>query len=832
MQRLFLVVVIGYILGILWGQYISMSIVLLYIFITLLYFLKSIIFNSKRKFKNFSFHRYFRYIQVFLEPKIIIVICLISFISCNIVIQENENRINIQEKLEEKELIEVIGKVTSEKMDKDYKVRYEFNVKSVNYITGENLKFYIEVNTKKLKDDVKYGDIIYIKGEYKRPDIQRNYCGFDYNEYLKTKDIIGTINVQEYKIQNSPKTVETTFHNYIQNIKNKINDILSPKVSGVFIGIVLGDRTYIDDQTTENFKNANLTHILAVSGMHMTFLILSVSLFFKNLIGKRNSYIFSLFVITIYVGITGFSASILRSAIMGILVLVSKIIYRKNDIWNALAFSLLLILINNPFYLFDIGLQLSYGGTIGILLFQKVIYDFFKYRIYKIKKIRQFATRKIIYFINKMLDIISVTLSAQLVILPIMIYNFHTFSVYFLISNILASIIVEPLFIISLIFLMLVIISQPLATLLSFIVEIIYLILIWISYIGMLPYSQILIVRPYTFLVIVYFLLSLLICIFYRLRTNPLRSFSYMRFRNLKFWLLYKFKLKKKILVLLILFSIICCKCFYFFFPNNLKIYFVDVGQGDCTYIETPLGKKMLIDGGGSDFSNFDVGKQTLVPYLLNRRVKKIDFVFISHFDSDHVGGILTVLEEIYVEKVIIPKQFENSENYKKFLNIIMEKNINVQIVLLGDKIYIEKNLFVTILYPKEEFINENVLNNNSMVFKLNYNNFSILFTGDIEKIAEEDILKNINSKMLKSNILKVAHHGSKTSTIEKFLELVSPQIALIGVGKDNSFGHPSDEIVERLKNRNVDIYRTDQMGEICIEITREGFSNIKTHIK
>ena len=123
MQRLFLVVVIGYILGILWGQYISMSIVLLYIFITLLYFLKSIIFNSKRKFKNFSFHRYFRYIQVFLEPKILIVICLISFISCNIVIRENEKRLNIQEKLEEKELIEVIGKVASEKMEKDYKVR-------------------------------------------------------------------------------------------------------------------------------------------------------------------------------------------------------------------------------------------------------------------------------------------------------------------------------------------------------------------------------------------------------------------------------------------------------------------------------------------------------------------------------------------------------------------------------------------------------------------------------------------------------------------------------------------------------------------------------------
>lgn len=158
-------------------------------------------------------------------------------------------------------------------------------------------------------------------------------------------------------------------------------------------------------------------------------------------------------------------------------------------------------------------------------------------------------------------------------------------------------------------------------------------------------------------------------------------------------------------------------------------------------------------------------------------------------------------MQELRVRKVIIAEQVEDSENYEQFLEIVKEKDIDLIEVDSGDKISIEKKLYFDVLWPdSSDFLSENTLNNNSLVCKLNYNNFSMLFTGDIEKIAEEEILKNINNDLLKSDILKVAHHGSKTSSTQKFLESIKPKIALIGVGENNKFGHPNDDVLNRLE--------------------------------
>lgn len=174
------------------------------------------------------------------------------------------------------------------------------------------------------------------------------------------------------------------------------------------------------------------------------------------------------------------------------------------------------------------------------------------------------------------------------------------------------------------------------------------------------------------------------------------------------------------------------------------------------------------------------------------------------------------------VENIIIGKQFENSENYKEFSNIIKEKNIQVYIVISRQKINIEKDLYLNVLWPDQEnIIRENVLNNNSLVFKLMYKEISILFTGDIEETAEKAILEKYknSTNILQSTILKVAHHGSKTSTTQDFLNTVKPQIALIGVGENNMFGHPSNEVIKRLENIKTKIYRTDMNGEISIRV-------------
>lgn len=260
----------------------------------------------------------------------------------------------------------------------------------------------------------------------------------------------------------------------------------------------------------------------------------------------------------------------------------------------------------------------------------------------------------------------------------------------------------------------------------------------------------------------------------------------------------------------------------------------IDVGQGDSTFIVTPRNKTILIDGGGSSSDEYDVGKSILLPYILDRGYTKIDYVFISHFDQDHVGGILTILQELKVDNVIISKQGEDSENYQKFLKLVKEKKIKVILVKKGDRIKIEKDLYFDILWPESEYIKENILNNNSIVMKMFYNNFSILFTGDIEEIAEKKILDTYRGKetKLKADVLKVAHHGSKTSTMEEFLDVIKPDIALIGVGKENIFGHPNEVIINRLRDFGTKIYRTDENGEIDIEVNKKGRIVIRKTLK
>ena len=200
-------------------------------------------------------------------------------------------------------------------------------------------------------------------------------------------------------------------------------------------------------------------------------------------------------------------------------------------------------------------------------------------------------------------------------------------------------------------------------------------------------------------------------------------------------------------------------------------------------------------------------GEEVLMPYLLDRKILSIDYVIISHFDTDHVEGILYVMNNMKVKNAIITKQPESSENFKEFIKIANEKNVNVKVVQKSDKIFIEKGLYFDVLWPdSSNFLDENRLNNNALVCKLNYKNFSCLFTGDIEKIAEEQIISlyKENPDILKSTVLKIPHHGSKSSSTQEFLELIKPKVALIGVGKNNRYGHPASQTISRLKDLRI----------------------------
>ncbi len=770
--------------------------------------------NTNKTFKLLSMKRYFRYIKLILNRKVVLCFCIFSIISNSIVIYQNQKYDNKYTN-EEKIIGEAI--VLSNKQEKEYN-----NVYKIKY---EDTYLYLKID-KKLIKDLKYGDKIRFSGEFIEATKQRNYGGFNYKQYLKTLKIYGSIKVEEIEVIASNQTnLFFRITNEIAfNIKQKIDSFMKKEDAAILKGLLLGDTREIADEVQENFRISSISHILAVSGMHVTYVIMGIKMLFESHLGKRKTKFIIIIFLILYTFITGFSPSIVRASVMGILLVGAEILHRKNDIWNSIAISLLLILFYNPFLIMNVGLQFSYLGTIGIIVFHKNILKLLKDIKTKNKKWKYQYNKKIMKFINKVKEVLAVTISAQLTILPVMIYHFNLLGIYFFITNLLVSIIIGPIIMLGAIAIFFSIFLFPITQILRVILEILIKSLIVISNFSKIPFSKIYVATPKIYDIILYFILIFLFNLLYTLYHSKELNRTQMRARNLIALIRYKVFMnrgKYKKIIFILVFIII----FISITPKKLNIHFVDVGQGDCTFIVTPRKQTILIDGGGSASKEYDVGKNTLLPYVLDRGYTKLDYIFISHFDQDHVAGILTILEELKVETVIIPKQEENTENYQKFLELIKEKRIKVNIIKKGDRVNIEKNVYFDILWPEKEQIKENVINNNAIVMKMHYGNFSILFTGDIEEKAEEKILKVYEGKerLLNANILKVAHHGSKTSTTEKFLKWVNPKAALIGVGKNNLFKHPSEKTIENLRKHNVTIYRTDENGEITITIDKNG---------
>lgn len=833
-ERPILIAVIGYMIGILWGLYFNFSVALFYIFIAAIYFILKT-FLSKNKWNILSPRRYFRYLKIFFNRKSIYLIIIISIISNLIVDFQNEKYENVYKDGEELTLVAIVD---SNKEEKKYKDTYEIEIIEYRNVASKenekykeekykNTKLILSVNRNK-NIELEYGDKVLIKGEFVEPSEARNYGGFDYKEYLKSIKIYGTIKADNVEVlaNNNNNSIFTFANNINLKIKENINKLIPEKYGAIFTGLILGETSKVEEEVNDNFKIANISHVLAISGMHITYIVLGIELLLKKGIGKRKTRIVTIIILVIYMFITGFSPSVVRASIMGIVMLISKLIHRKNDIWTSISLSLLILLVYNPFLILNVGLQLSYLGTIGIVCFNKNVYNFLRKLKIRNKKIKYRINRKIILFMDKIKEILSVTLSAQIVILPILLFNFNILGIYFFISNILVSIIIGPIIIVGFVCILISFISIEIAKILSIFMSVGIQILISISEISHLPFSKIYIPTPKVWQIIIYYICVIVINKVYMSFNLKEPDFTSIRIRNLVALLKFKFRQnRKKVLKYLIVF--VSLVFILNIIPKKLKIHFVDVGQGDCTFITTPLNKTILIDGGGSMSGEYDVGESTLLPYILDRGYTKIDYVFISHFDQDHVGGILTILEELKVGQVYISKQEQDSENYQKFLRIVKDKKIKVKVLRQGDCLKIEKNLYFDILWPIEEQIQENILNNNAMVMKLRYEKFSMLFTGDIEEIAEEKILEFYKEKIdkgeniLKSDVLKVAHHGSKTSTTQSFFKKVNPEICLIGVGKNNMFGHPTAEVLERINGTK--IYRTDEDGEIVLEIGCNG---------
>ncbi|MBQ3408073.1 MAG: DNA internalization-related competence protein ComEC/Rec2 [Clostridia bacterium] len=633
-----------------------------------------------------------------------------------------------------------------------------------------NIKFNIYV--KKIDKNTEVGDKVIVTGEQIVQNSAKNEGTFNYKKYLQSKCIFGTIKSESItKTNESKNIVANTINRIRENIKLNIKTFIPDKCIGLCIALVVGDKNNIDEKISQAFSDAGLSHIIAISGMHTVY-VAYIALSFKRVIGKRKTYFFAIFVLIIFCNLAYNNESVYRATIMLSLFYCSKIFHRKSNSLSNLFISILLGLIKNPFCIYNPGFILSTAGTLGII----IIYVELQEQGRGIK----------IYIKNQ----IKLSLAANIVLLPIIAKMFNKVSLMFIITSPIINFLVSILMPILLCFSLCGLVSKVIPIfLLKFVALLVYffsgLLLFLVDIFQRISILNFRVTSP-SFITIAAYYFILYLC------------YQYKKNRNRK----NKNKIKCVI-------SIYLCVCVIIrlinVFDNSLKVYFVDVGQGDCTVIKTPSGKTILVDGGGKEDGNIQdsVGKNIVVPYLLNKSITKIDYIIISHFDTDHVGGLLTVMQEIKVRNVIISKQGKSSDNYEKFKKIVKAKNINIIVVKQGNRVEIDRDLYFDILWPREEQINENILNNNSIVCKLHYNSISILFTGDIEAIAEKSILELYqgNKEILQSTCLKVGHHGSKTSSTNEFLESVRAKFAFIGVGRDNKFGHPNEGVIKNIKS-------------------------------
>lgn len=615
MKRPVLMTAIGYIIGILEGLYLHISIVPLCVCIAVIYSLIHILIHTKSN-KIWKITRYIRYIKLYINKQAIIIL-LISSIVSNLTINKLENKyMKLQQQLSESEEITLVGMIASPVTQKEYEQIYKLKIDYYIH-QGKNTKIkdtnvYIHHKGKSNKI-YQYGDNVKINGRFETPEGQRNYGGFDYKMYLKTEKIIGNVKTSQIELikaytsttdnnkstetesktkKSKPTEIEKQHTNILtkiqakatktsQTIQQRIRQILPTETSSILIGLLLGNTQYIEDDVIQNFRNANISHVLAVSGMHMSYLIIIAMAIFNKPLGKRKAYITSITLIIAYMFITGYSPSIVRAGIMGILIIISKLIHKNNDVFTNIGIAVLVILLNNPYAILNLGFQLSFGGTIGILLFNKLIYKIFK------KWIK-----------GKMLEMTSVTISAQIIIMPISIFHFNAISPYFLITNLLIGIAIGPIMACSFGHLVLILINTKLAIIFTWIVEIPIRVLIWISEFGKLPFSCIYIATPHIWQILIYCICLILLIFLYHVYKTKYVTNTIIRFRNviamIKFYIKYRMKPNaRKKLICFAIFGITLL-CIYKIKPNNLDIHFVDVGQGDCTFIETPSRKNNI----------------------------------------------------------------------------------------------------------------------------------------------------------------------------------------------------------------------------------------------
>lgn len=487
------------------------------------------------------------------------------------------------------EIIEATAMIESQPKENEYGIKFKIKILDSKNKLLQKTKLIALANE---NGKLEYGDIIKITGEYQNIVSYKNKGVFNYKASLKKENIYGKIKLKKIEKIGKLKNPYTIFVKLNEKIKNKIDTYFSQEYGGILKALIVGDKSDLDNEIKSNFQNNGLSHILAISGMHISLIILiSQKIIQKISNHNRRNKIVLISILIFYGLIIGFIPSAIRAIIMATLSISSTLVYRKNNSLIDISIAALIILIYNPYYLIDSGFLLSFGATIGI------IYIFPKINKFKFKN-------KVLKY---MYETFIVSLAVNISIFPIVIYFFKRVSISFFITGIIMTPLVFAIEVLGIIFIF---IPNSLASILISIIKFIIMIFLRVAEIDLGGfYFKV----PYLINIIIYYLILIYVM-------------KFVSIKSIK-------NILKKIIIILTTISMILT--YREINRDYLKISFIDVGQGDATLIQTQGNKNILIDGGGNE--NYNIGKNVLIPYLLSNKVDKLHYIIISHFDFDHV---------------------------------------------------------------------------------------------------------------------------------------------------------------------------------------------------
>jgi len=674
----------------------------------------------------------------------------------------------------------------------------------------------IFVNTEKIPN-VKIGNIIKVRGKLRQFEEAANKGNFDSRKYYLSLGFYGKIEAGTIEVINSDYSgIRQGLYELRMEIierleklcsdNNGIFSIINNK-NGIIGAIILGDKTDLDSDIKELYSVSGIAHILAISGLHISFIGMAI----YRLLRRRFRFLFSAAVsipVVLSFGImSGFGISTIRAIIMFILKIIGEVLGRKYDAITAISLAGLVLLVQNPFVVCNSGFQMSFGAIIAIVLILPIV-------------------EEILNTDNKIIKVLSANFTISLVMNPILAWNYYELPTF----SFLLNIVVVPL-------MSVVIVSSIVGIFCSCIMfgfgkvvifpgcGILELYTFLCNIINKSSVASIVVGQPKVTIIIVYYAILLVVLFGLKnIRTKYTRAEKERNIIKKETGLVLEKKAKKERRIkgqnvklrLACIVGFLLLNCLIYYIPNpGFYITFIDVGQGDGILIHGDNGTKVMVDGGST--SEKQVAKNCIVPYLKAEGIGTIDYSIITHTDKDHISGILEILENnnsnrIRIKNLVMPDINMKDDTYNELIEKAKLKKINVLYIKKGDTLSLGKTK-IKCIYP-ETTTTASDKNDYCTVLSVKNKTSKILLTGDISKEIEEKIKDDIEENY---TVLKVAHHGSNYSSSEKFLKKVNPKYSIISVGKNNSYGHPGNETMERLRKQGGVIYRTDEKGGITI---------------